>query len=77
MSRLRVAVAVTDEALGRVQEVIRACCALGFREEVTLPWVGIFTGLIEADTVQGLRMIPGVAAVELERDSKIERRRAH
>ena len=77
MSRVRIAIAVTDDALGRMQEVVHACQALGFRADSTLPWVGIFTGLVEAELIGMLRMIPGVAAVEIERERKVQLCRLH
>ncbi|MGA2188464.1 MAG: hypothetical protein ABSH33_08040 [Steroidobacteraceae bacterium] len=73
MSRIRVAVAVEDDALEHVEEVARACRALGFHDDSTLTSVGVFTGSIEIDSVEALRAIPGVAAVELERSSSIHR----
>jgi hypothetical protein len=73
MNRIRVAIAVADEALPRLDEVVAACRALGFRADSTLTGVGIFTGCIDADTLGALRAVPGVAAVELERDIRIHR----
>jgi hypothetical protein len=71
MSQIRVAIAVGDDALERVEEVVRACRALGFRKDSTLTGVGVFTGWVEADKVAALRAVPGVAAVELERSIRI------
>ena len=73
MSRIRVAIAVADEALERMEEVMRACRALGFWADSTLTGVGVFTGVIEAETIGALRAVPGVAAVELERVTRIHR----
>jgi hypothetical protein len=73
MSRIRVAIAVADEALERMEEVVRACRALGFRADSTLSGVGVFTGVVEAEAVGALRAVPGVAAVELERATRIHR----
>jgi hypothetical protein len=67
MSLIRVAIAVSDDALGQVDEVIRACRALGFRSDTTLTGVGVFTGVIRADCVSALRSVPGIAAVEPQR----------
>jgi hypothetical protein len=52
--------------------VAYACHALGFRTDSTLTWVGVFTGSIEADRLEALRSVPGVAAVELERPTRIQ-----
>jgi hypothetical protein len=71
--QVRVAIAVTDDALKRVGEVADACHALGFQMDSTLTWVGIFTGSIEADRLEALRAVPGVAAVELARPTRIQR----
>jgi hypothetical protein len=73
MSRIRVALAVDDDALERVQEVVLACRALGFVGDSTLTGVGVFTGSIEADRLGALRSVPGVAAVEIERGVRIHR----
>lgn len=71
MTRIRVAVAVSDDALERMDEVAVACRALGFRADATLAGVGVFTGSIPAESVEALRAVPGVAAVELEHKLRI------
>jgi hypothetical protein len=71
MNRIRVAIAVEDEALERVQDVLASCRALGFRADSALTGVGIFTGWIEAQNVGALREVAGVAAVELDRHIRI------
>jgi hypothetical protein len=71
MSRIRVAIAVADDALERAQEVLASCRALGFRADSALTGVGIFTGWMEAQNVGALRGVLGVAAVELERHMRI------
>lgn len=73
MSVIRVAIAVDDNALERVEEVVRACRALGFHPDSTLTGVGVFTGFVDAESVAALRAVPGVAAVEVERVSRIHR----
>jgi hypothetical protein len=77
MSRIRIAVAVTDAAIERMQEVVHACRALGFRADSTLPGVGVFTGSIDTGTLGALRKIPGVAAVEVEHEIRIHQHRSH
>jgi hypothetical protein len=72
--RIRVAIAVADDALQRLEEVAVACRALGFRSDSTLTGVGVFTGSADAGSLAALRAVPGVAAVELERDIRIHRR---
>jgi hypothetical protein len=76
MSGIRVAIAVAEEALDRVQEVLASCRALGFRADSALTGVGIFTGWMEAQNVGALREVPGVVAVELERSIRIHTPRA-
>ena len=73
MSLIRVAIAVNDDDLDRVQEVASACRALGFRGDSMLTGVGIFTGSIESECLRALRAVPGVAAVEIERDIRIRK----
>jgi hypothetical protein len=75
MYRIRVAVAVADEALERLEQVARACRELGFHVDSTLTSVGILTGFIEIDRIPLLRAVPGVAAVEPERPITILRPR--
>jgi hypothetical protein len=67
MARVRVAVAVEDDALGHVEAIVRACRAVGFCLDSELPVVGVFTGSIAAHRLDSLREIPGVAAVEIQR----------
>lgn len=69
--RIRVAIAVADEALERFDEVVLACDALGFRGDSLLTSVGVLTGSIEGDRVQALRGVSGVARVEVERRLRI------
>jgi hypothetical protein len=75
MFRIRVAVAVADEALERLDEVARACRELGFHPDSTLTSVGVFTGYIEIDHIPLLRSVRGVAAVEPERPISLLRPR--
>jgi hypothetical protein len=69
--QIRVAIAVSDDAIKRVREVVNACDLLGFRANSIVSQVGIITGSIEADRLAELRAIPGVAAVERERAGRI------
>jgi hypothetical protein len=74
MIRIRVAVAVADDALERLNEVVRACHAVGFRADSTLTGVGVFTGFIDEDNVAALRAVAGVAVVEPEHKMRIPAR---
>lgn len=66
MSRVNVAVAVDDDAQGRIYEVAAACRALGLAHTATLTTVGVFTGSMESGELVKLWAIPGVLAVEVE-----------
>jgi hypothetical protein len=66
MNRIRVAIAVDDDALTCVETVAQECRALGFREETAIRVVGVFTGSIERERLAALRAVPGVAAVEVQ-----------
>jgi hypothetical protein len=69
LGRVRVAIAVSDDARGRIYEVARACRALGFDHTTTLAGIGVLTGVAEVNALAKLRAIPGVLAVELGRES--------
>jgi len=66
VSRVKVAVAVEDDAQVRIYEVAAACRALGLRHTATLATVGVLTGSMEAGELVKLRAVPGVLAVEVE-----------
>lgn len=66
MSRLKVAVAVADDARDRIYEIAAACRALGLDHTVTLATVGLFTGSMESRDLAKLSAIPGVLIVEVE-----------
>ena len=68
MSRVNVAVAVADDARGRIYEVAAACRALGLEHTSTLADVGVLTGSVEFHDLPKLRAIPGILAVELKRE---------
>ncbi len=65
MSRVKVAVAVDDDARGRIHEVAAACRALGLDHIATLTVVGVLTGSMESEGLARLWAIPGVLAVEV------------
>ena len=69
MSRLNVAVAVADDAQGRIYEVAAACRALGLDHTATLAGVGLLTGSMESGELAKLLAIPGVLMVEVEHES--------
>lgn len=71
LRRINVAVAVADDARGRIYEVAAACRALGLTQTATLADVGVLVGSVEFDLVPRLRAIPGVLAVELEQGIRL------
>ncbi len=77
MNRIRIAIAVDDDALERFEEVAGACRALGFLGDTTLPGVGVLTGSIEADRLEALRAVPGVGTVEFKRHARVHRALNH
>jgi len=66
VSRVNVAVAVADDARGRIYEIAAACRALGLHHSATLALVGVLTGSMESDDLVKLWAVPGVLAVEVE-----------
>lgn len=68
MSRVDVAVAVAEDARGRLYEVVAACRALGLEHTATLAAVGVLIGSVEARDLSRLWAVPGVLAVEVKRD---------
>ena len=70
MSRLKVAVAIADDARGRIHEVAVACQALGLDHTVTLAAVGLLTGSMESGDLAKLLAVPGVLMVEVEQESR-------
>jgi hypothetical protein len=66
MSRVNIAVAVADDARGRIYEIAAACRALGLHHSATLARVGVLTGSMESDDLARLWAVPGVLAVEVE-----------
>jgi hypothetical protein len=66
VSRVNVAVAVADEAQGRIYEIAAACRAVGLHHSTTLAMVGVLTGSVESDYLEELMAVPGVLAVEVE-----------
>jgi hypothetical protein len=68
VSRLKIAVAVADDARGRLYEVAAACRALGLDHTGTHAGAGLLTGSIESGGLARLLAIPGVLTVEIEHE---------
>jgi hypothetical protein len=70
VSRVNVAVAVSDDARSWINEVAAACRAIGLRHTATLSGVGVLTGSVELNDVGKLWAVSGVVAVEVEAGSE-------
>jgi hypothetical protein len=63
----KVTVSVTDDAVGRIDEVVAALEHGGMHVEQVLRPIGLITGSIDTQRVQALGDVAGVAAVEPQR----------
>jgi hypothetical protein len=80
LSRVRVAIAVTDDACCQIDEVAAACRRLGLEHTSTLAGVGVLLGSVDLGDLPKLRTLPHVAAVEIKREARVcalRARRAH
>jgi hypothetical protein len=68
VNRLEIAVAVADDARGRIYDVAAACRAVGFNHTVTLAGVGLLTGSMESRDLGKLLAVPGVLMVEVKHE---------
>lgn len=71
-SRANVAVAVADDARERIYEVAAVCRAVGLDHTSTLADIGVLLGSVELDDLLSLRAVPGVVAVEVEREFRLK-----
>ncbi len=71
LSRVKVAIAVTDDACAHIDEVAAACRRLGLEHTSTLAGVGVLLGSVELADLPKLRTLPRVAAVEIKRQTRI------
>jgi hypothetical protein len=71
LSRVKVAIAVTDEARSRIEQVAAACRRLGLEHTSTLTGVGVLLGSVDLGDLAKLRTLPHVAAVEIKREARI------
>ena len=72
MSRLKIAVAVADNARGRIYEVAAACQAVGLDHTVMLAGIGLLTGSMESRYLAKLLAIPGILMVEVKHEFQSE-----
>jgi hypothetical protein len=72
VNRANVAVAVADDARERIYEVAAVCRAVGLDHTSTLTDIGVLLGSVELDNLFSLRAVPGVVAVEVEREFRLK-----
>jgi len=66
-TRANVAIAVSDEARARIDEIAARCRALGLEHTSTLFGIGVLLGSVELRDLPRVKAVPGVAVVEIER----------
>jgi len=71
LSRVKVAIAVTDDARNQIDQVAAACRRLGLEHTSTLAGVGVLLGSVELGDLPKLRSLPRVAAVEIKREARV------
>jgi hypothetical protein len=77
VNRINVAVAIAEDACDRIYEVAAVCRALGLAHKSTLTDVGVLLGSVDRGDIARLRAIPGVLAVEPERQFRVAALRPH
>jgi hypothetical protein len=63
----KVVVSVSDDRRDAIQDVVSALRAAGMTVDHVLEPIGTVTGSMGSSTMSGLKSVPGVAEVELER----------
>lgn len=71
LSRVKVAIAVTDDARKEIAEVAAACRRVGLEHTSTLAGVGVLLGSVELGDLPKLRALPRVVAVEIKRETRV------
>lgn len=69
--RRNVIVTVADSHLAAVGELAGLLRDAGMDVDVVLPAIGIVTGSVDADKLAAIAAVPGVAAVEEQRDVQL------
>lgn len=64
----RIVVTVDDQNLPVIQSVVTALEAAGMKVEQVLPVIGIISGEVAQSKLEGLKSVPGVANVEIEKE---------
>jgi len=68
MSRVNIAIAVAEEARLGIYEIAATCRAFGFEHVSTLAEIAVITGSAGPEMLPRIRRLPGVVAVEIERE---------
>jgi hypothetical protein len=76
VTRINVAIAVAEDARRFIHEIAAACRALGLEHTGTLAGVGVLTGSVEYRDLGTLWEVPGVVAVEIEGEFRLNTLRA-
>jgi hypothetical protein len=63
-----IVVTVDDENLAIIQSVVTGLESAGMQVDRVLPVTGIITGAVSLSKLEGLRKVPGVAHVEVDRE---------
>lgn len=64
----RIIVTVDDQNLSVIQSVVTALQSAGMKVDEVLPVIGIVTGEVSQSKLEGLRSVPGVAGIEIDRE---------
>jgi hypothetical protein len=71
VTRINVAIAVAEDARRFIHEIAATCRALGLEHTGTLAGVGVLTGSVEYGDMGKLWEAPGVVAVEVEGEFRL------
>jgi hypothetical protein len=71
VTRINVAIAVAEDARSFIHEIAATCRALGLEHTGTLAGVGVLTGSVEYGDLGRLWEAPGVVAVEVEGEFRL------
>ena len=66
----RIIVTVDDQNISVIQSVVAALESAGMKVEQVLPAIGIVTGEVSQSKLEGLKSLPGVASVEIDRQMR-------
>ncbi|MEG4147441.1 hypothetical protein [Microcoleus sp. Pol12B5] len=64
----RIIVTVDDQNISVIQSVVTALESAGMKVEQVLAITGIITGEVSQSKLEGLKSVPGVASVEIDRE---------